>query len=114
MMPFAPFSWIVNASRSRHDGNQMLWQGRRESENVEDVRGSGGGRRLAVGGGIGGIIFVVLYLLLGGNPQALFDSQQQAQLSQAGQSYNQAPRADAWKFVAVVLDATAGAWLRLC
>jgi len=68
----------------------MLWQGRRESENVEDVRGSGG-RRLAVGGGIGGVIVVVLYLLLGGDPQAMLDSQQQAQLSQPGQIDNQAP-----------------------
>ena len=53
----------------------MLWQGRRESENVEDARGSGGGRRLVVGGGIGTVILVVLYLLLGGDPQALFNSQ---------------------------------------
>ena len=60
----------------------MLWQGRRESENVEDARGSGG-RRLAVGGGIGTVVLVIIYLLLGGDPQALFNSQQQgAQLSQ--------------------------------
>ena len=52
----------------------MLWQGRRESENVEDARGSGGGRRLVLGGGIGTVILVVLYLLLGGDPQALFNS----------------------------------------
>jgi hypothetical protein len=84
----------------------MFWQGRRESENVEDVRGSGGGRRLAVGGGIGGVILVVVYLLLGGDPQALFDSQQQAQLSQPGQIDQQAPRDDASKFVAVVLADT--------
>ncbi len=88
----------------------MLWQGRRESENVEDVRGSGGGRRLAVGGGIGGVILVVVYLLLGGDPQALFDSQQQAQLSQPGQIDEQAPRDDASKFVAVVLADTEDAW----
>src|SRR5262249_62219490 len=52
------FQWncgIVNASKWRHDARQMLWQGRRESENVEDVRGSDSGRRLAVGGGIGGV-----------------------------------------------------------
>ena len=72
----------------------MLWQGRRESENVEDVRGSGG-RRLAVGGGIGGVILVVVYLLLGGDPQALLDSRQEAQLSQPGQIDNQAPRDEA-------------------
>jgi uncharacterized protein len=87
----------------------MLWQGRRESENVEDVRGSGG-RRLAVGGGLGGVILVVLYLLLGGDPMALLDSQQQAQLSQPGQIDNQAPRDEASKFVAVVLADTEDAW----
>ena len=88
----------------------MLWQGRRESENVEDDRGSSGGRRLVVGGGIGTVILVVVYLLLGGNPQALFDSQQGAQLSQPGQIDNQAPRDEASKFVAVVLADTEDAW----
>jgi len=87
----------------------MLWQGRRESENVEDVRGSGG-RRLAVGGGIGGLIVVAVYLLLGGDPMALLDSQQEAQVSQPGQIDNQAPRDEASKFVAVVLADTEDAW----
>src|SRR4026208_1916133 len=87
----------------------MLWQGRRESENVEDARGSGG-RRLVVGGGIGTIVLVVIYLLLGGDPQALFNSQQGAQLSQPGQIDNQAPRDEASKFVAVVLADTEAAW----
>jgi predicted metalloprotease len=89
----------------------MLWQGRRESENVEDVRGSGGGgRRLVVGGGIGTVILVILYLLLGGDPQALFDAQQQAQLPQSAQFDNQAPQDDASRFVAVVLADTEDAW----
>ena len=87
----------------------MLWQGRRESENVEDARGSGGGRRLVLGGGIGTVILVVLYLLLGGDPQALFNSQQ-AQLPQSAQFDNQAPRDEASKFVAVVLADTEDAW----
>ena len=87
----------------------MLWQGRRESDNVEDARGSGGGGRIVLGGGIGTVILVVLYLLLGGNPQALFNSQQ-AQLPQSAQVDNQAPRDDASKFVAVVLADTEDAW----
>ena len=88
----------------------MLWQGRRESDNVEDERGSrGGGRRLVLGGGIGTVILVVLYLLLGGDPQALFNSQQ-AQLPQTAQYDNQSPRDDASKFVAVVLAETEDAW----
>jgi predicted metalloprotease len=87
----------------------MLWQGRRESDNVEDARGSGGGGRVVLGGGIGTIILVVLYLLLGGNPQALFNSQQ-AQLPQSTQYSNQAPRDEASQFVAVVLADTEDAW----
>jgi uncharacterized protein len=87
----------------------MLWQGRRESENVEDARGSGGGGRIALGGGIGTVILVVLYLLLGGDPQALFNSQQ-AQLSQTAQYDSQAPRDEASKFAAVVLADTEDAW----
>ena len=87
----------------------MLWQGRRESENVEDARGSGGGR-LVLGGGIGTVILVVLYLLLGGDPQALFDAQQQAQVSQPAQIDNQAPRDEGSKLVAVVLADTEDAW----
>ena len=36
----------------------MQWKGRRESDNVDDRRGSGGGR-VAFGGGIGIIIIIV-------------------------------------------------------
>ncbi|MBS0195627.1 MAG: neutral zinc metallopeptidase [Planctomycetes bacterium] len=43
----------------------------RESENVEDRRGMrGGGPKLAIGG-VGGVVLVVIYLLMGGNPQQL-------------------------------------------
>jgi uncharacterized protein len=87
----------------------MLWQGRRESENVEDARGSGGGGRIMLGGGIGTVVLVVLYLLLGGDPQALFNSQQ-AQLPQSAQYDSQAPRDEASKFVAVVLADTEDTW----
>jgi predicted metalloprotease len=87
----------------------MLWQGRRESENVDDARGSGGGGRIVLGGGIGTVILVVLYLLLGGDLQTLFNSQQ-AQLPQSAQFDNQAPRDEASKFVAVVLADTEDAW----
>src|SRR5262245_25084728 len=90
----------------------MLWQGRRESENVEDDRGSGGrggGGRLVLGGGIGTIVIVIIYLLLGGDPQALFNSQQ-AQIPQSAQTDSQAPHDEASKFVAVVLADTEDAW----
>jgi predicted metalloprotease len=89
----------------------MLWQGRRESENIEDERGSGGGRKIAVGGGLGGVILVVAYLLLGGDPQALVDSQeQQSQVSERRQLDPNAPRDEGSKFIAVVLADTEDAW----
>ena len=50
----------------------MLWRGQRQSENVEDRRGiSGGG--LALGGGLGGIVVVVIALLLGADPRQLLE-----------------------------------------
>ena len=54
----------------------MRWQGSRESSNVEDRRRMSPG--VAVGGGVGTLVIIVLALLLGGDPQAL--------LSQLGQS----------------------------
>ena len=44
----------------------MRWQGRRQSGNVEERRSSGG-KRLAVGGGLGTIVLVVITLLTGGD-----------------------------------------------
>jgi predicted metalloprotease len=48
----------------------MRWLGRRESSNVDDRRGMGGGGLIA-GGGIGAVVIGILYLLLGGNPSDL-------------------------------------------
>ncbi len=64
----------------------MLWEGERESENVEDRRGiSGGG--MAIGGGIGAIVIGIIYVLLGGNPS---DVLQQTQPLQNGQNQSAA------------------------
>ena len=68
---------------------------------------------MAVGGGIGGVILVVAYLLLGGDPAALVDSQQQAQLAPSQQIEGDAPRDEASKFIAVVLADTEDAWNEL-
>ncbi len=49
----------------------MKWQGREESENVEDRRGLGTKTGLAIGGGLGGILVLVLALVFGVDPQQL-------------------------------------------
>ena len=59
----------------------MLWQGRRESGNVEDRRGMGGG--LVAGGGIGAVIIGILYFLLGGNPSDIPQGMPQQQTAVA-------------------------------
>jgi len=51
----------------------------RSSDNVEDRRGQGGGRGFGGGpklamGGVGGIVLLVLYLIMGGNPLSLLQS----------------------------------------
>jgi hypothetical protein len=63
----------------------MRWQGRRQSDNVEDRRGVGG-RGLAVGGGLGGlgIVIAILYFLLGGNPSDITQTLQVDQPYAAG------------------------------
>ena len=48
----------------------MRWQGRRQSSNVEDRR-SAPGRVMIAGGGLGTLVLIGVYLLLGGDPQAL-------------------------------------------
>ncbi len=45
----------------------MRWQGRNQSENVEDRRGMPG-RRVAMGGGLGVLLLVVAITFLGGDP----------------------------------------------
>lgn len=60
----------------------MRWRGRRESDNVVDVRGrsaGGGGMRMPIGGGgglgIGALILVgVVIWLMGGNPLVVLDA----------------------------------------
>ncbi len=82
----------------------------RESGNVEDRRGSG--PRMMVGGGIGGVILVILYLVLGGNPQQLLQ-QMGTPSGQAGSAYSPGanPAQDTQaNFVKRVLGDTEDVW----
>ena len=49
----------------------MRWRGERQSTNIEDRRGMGG--KVAVGGGLGTIIVLVLALLFGADPRQLLE-----------------------------------------
>ncbi len=95
----------------------MRWQGRRGSGNVVDRRGVGG--RMMVGGGLGGvgIIVVIVYLLLGGDPSALLE-----QTSTGTDGYTEKGQAgvpvdassdEGARFVSVVLADTEDVWREL-
>ena len=61
----------------------MKWIGRRQSGNVEDRRGFSGGK-IAIGGGLIGIVYIVINLLMGGDPgNVLNQFQEQTQQSSA-------------------------------
>jgi uncharacterized protein len=88
----------------------MRWQGRRQSENVEDRRRAGA--PLAVGGGGIGILMVALVIyLLGGNPQPLLQQAQQQQRQQANQPAAVDPAEEEQvAFVKTVLADTEDVW----
>ena len=91
----------------------MQWQGRRESDNVDDRRGITGGH-VAVGGGIIGVIFILAKFLLGGGDvnQLQQDLQQQPQQQEMSAEQKAADDKEA-KFVKVVLADTEDVWTKI-
>jgi len=89
----------------------MRWQGRRQSDNVEDRRRIGG-RGLAVGGGLGGVVLVILYLLLGGNPGEVTQGLQVDQPAAAGGGERElsAHEQEMGRFVSTVLASLEDVW----
>lgn len=92
----------------------MQWQGRRESDNVDDRRGvSGGG--LAIGGGVIGVIFILAKFLLGdGDINDLNQLVQQPQQQQTEMTADQKAADDREAaFVKVVFADTEDVWTKL-
>jgi uncharacterized protein len=88
----------------------MRWRGERQSSNIEDRRGIGVGR-VAVGGGLGTIVIMVLALLFGVDPQRLLEQVPSEQPPATQSSRPQNPEEEELKqFVAVVLGKTEDVW----
>lgn len=88
----------------------MKWSGRRGSANVEDRRGRGGGT--LVGGGIGGILIVLLFTLLGGNPADILGNLTGGSGQQTAYQ-GTAREEELAQFVSVVLADTEEVWEEL-
>jgi predicted metalloprotease len=87
----------------------MKWQGQRESGNVEDRRGmGGGGMRLPLGGGLGGLVLLlVVSALTGTNPLELIGTFTGDQ----GSGVQGVPKGDTQaSFISVVLASTEDTW----
>jgi predicted metalloprotease len=96
----------------------MRWQGGRESDNVEDRRGMPRAQMAAVGGGVGTILFVIVAMLLGADPQKMLRLVQNNPNAAAPQpAPNGAPGQgvddEGKKFVSVVLAETEDVWTDL-
>lgn len=87
----------------------MKWQGRRRSSNVEDRRGMGG--KTVVGGGIGGLILILLFTFLGGDPSILMNETSQPVNDNSSVSYQGSEQEEELAdFVSVVLADTEEVW----
>jgi len=95
----------------------MRWKGRRQSDNVQDRRGSRG--RTVAGGGIGLMIIAMVVTLMGGDPrQFLQQAQQQKQAQvQAGEGPSDGNLSqrdiEQGEFVSVVLADSEDVWNKL-
>lgn len=87
----------------------MRWRGERQSDNIEDRRGMSRGG-MAIGGGLGSIVLIVLALLFGADPRQLLEQlPTEGPATQTSRSTN--PQDEELKqFTAVVLASTEDVW----
>ena len=88
----------------------MRWRGERQSTNIEDRRGLSGGK-IAIGGGLGSIVILVLALLFGIDPQQLLQQVPNDPQSQVQTSRSRNPEEEELRqFVGVVLAKSEDVW----
>jgi uncharacterized protein len=89
----------------------MRWEGRRQSENIEDRRGMRVSRGGLVGGGIGTLAIALLVYLLGGDPTAVLQQAGNAPVETTSEPYAESANEAEWRqFTAVALADTEDVW----
>ncbi|MBE3036518.1 MAG: neutral zinc metallopeptidase [Candidatus Atribacteria bacterium] len=89
----------------------MDWKGRKKSSNVEDRRGLSSGKMVV--GGIGGIILLLVFTLLGGNPVDIINNMQNTDTEVDSSYQATAEEEELAEFVSVVLAETEEVWTML-
>ena len=88
----------------------MRWRGERQSTNIEDRRGMSAGK-VAVGGGLGTVLIMILALVFGFDPQTLLQQVPDEQPSHVQSSRPQnAEEEELKQFVSVVLAKSEDVW----
>jgi len=88
----------------------MRWRGERQSTNIEDRRGMSGGK-IAVGGGLGTIVILIIALLFGADPRQLLEQVPSDTSSGVESSRPLNPEQEELKqFVSVVLAKSEDVW----
>ena len=89
----------------------MLWKGRRQSDNVEDVRGGGMGGKV-IGGGIGTLVIAVIIYFLGGDPSQVLQQESNAPQQQtSSEPYQESVQEkEGREFIATILAETEDVW----
>src|SRR5215207_6826002 len=87
----------------------MRWRGERQSSNIEDRRGVGS--KIAVGGGLGTIVMIIIALLFGADQRQLLEQAPSEPSSGVQSSRSQNPEEEKLKqFVSVVLAKSEDVW----
>jgi predicted metalloprotease len=91
----------------------MRWRGERQSSNIEDRRGFSGGK-VAVGGGLGTVLILIIALIFGADPRQLLEQMPTEQPSEVQSSRPLNPEEEELKqFVGVVLAKSEDVWNKL-
>jgi len=91
----------------------MRWRGERQSSNIEDRRGLSGGK-VAVGGGLGTVLILIIALIFGADPRQLLEQLPAEPSSQVQSSRPLNPEEEQLKeFVGVVLAKSEDVWNNL-
>lgn len=88
----------------------MKWQGRRQSTNVDDRRGTSTGGKIAVGGGLIGLIFLAIQLFTGGDATEILNQIQTSPGTATEERELTAEEVEIGEFTATVLADTEDIW----
>ena len=92
----------------------MRWEGRRQSDNIEDRRGMRVTRGGLVGGGIGTLAIALLIMFMGGDPTAVLQGMGDAPVQATNEPYTESPHEAEWRQqTAVTLADTEDVWSKI-